>query len=57
MFVLSGDFNARIGFKNDFITHIDTIPKCANIHKTENAHCDGFIDFLKDMKLCSQNYP
>ena len=48
MFVLAGDFNARIGSKDDFITYIDTTPKRASIDKTTN--CDVFIDFLKEKK-------
>ena len=55
MFVLAGDFNARISSKDDFITYIDTIPKCTSIDKTTNAYCDVFFDFLKDMKLCTLN--
>ena len=55
MFVLAGDFNARIGSKDYFITYIDTIPKRISIDKTTNAYCDVFIDFSKDMKLCTLN--
>ena len=55
MFILAGDFNARIGSKDDFVTYIDTIPKRASTDKTTNAYCDVFIDFLKDMELCKLN--
>ena len=47
MFVLTGDFNARIGSQDDFITHIDTIP--VSIDKAANVYCGVFIDLLKIM--------
>ena len=55
MFVIAGDFNARIGLKQDYIEQVDSIQKRLGIDTLCNAHCDVFLEFLKDTKLCTLN--
>ena len=45
---IAGDFNARIGKKQDFIEDVDKMTQMFSIDKTKNSHGDCFLDFLKD---------
>ena len=55
LFVLCGDFNARIGTKIDFIKGIDNISPRKSIDQTVNGHGNVFIEFLLESKLCVLN--
>ena len=55
MFVASGDFNARIGSKQDYIEQVDSTTKRISIDTLCNANFDVFLEFLKDAKLCTLN--
>ena len=53
--VFAGDFNARIGNKQDSINYVDNIGNRVNIDNSVNSYCDSFLEFLKDAKLCTVN--
>ena len=55
MFILAGDFNARIGTRQDFIEQVDSISKRNGIDKSVNSYCDTFLEFLMDIKMCTLN--
>ena len=52
---LCGDFNARIGNLNDNIPDVDSLSDRISIDITRSGHCDMFLEFLKDSKLCVIN--
>ena len=52
---LCGDYNARIGDIRDNIPEIDNICERGMLDNVKVGHYDGFIDFLKDSRLCILN--
>ena len=55
MFNLGGDFNARIGTRQDFIEQVDSVLKRNGRDKLVNSYCDTFLEFLMDIKMCTLN--
>ena len=53
--VLCGDFNARLGTNHDVIASVDEIQNRITIDHTKSGHCDAFLDFVKDARLCILN--
>ena len=51
----AGDFNARIGSKNDYIVEIDNVTVMEVIDETTNKNGESFIDFSTDNKLAVLN--
>ena len=50
-----GDFNARIGEVADFVNEIDGLKTRNIIDTIRGGHCETFIDFVKDSRLCIVN--
>ena len=50
-----GDFNSRLGEKQDLIDAIDSIPKRNIIDTVQNKHGDAFLDFLLEAKFIVAN--
>ena len=50
-----GDFNGRIGDKDDFNSAIDNVMKRHVIDKTTNRYGGYLIDFLSDVRCCTVN--
>ena len=50
-----GDFNGRIGDKDDFNSAIDNVMKRRVIDKTTNRYGGYLIDFLSDVRCCTMN--
>ena len=53
--IAAGDFNARIGSKNDFISDIDDISNRVAIDEITNKHGEAFLEFLIDNKMAVLN--
>ena len=53
--VICGDFNARIGNLQDFVSGIDNLPNRNVIDQIKAGHGESFIEFVKDAKLCILN--
>ncbi len=53
--LIFGDFNARIGDRNDFIAGVDEVPERHNIDDTVNKHGEDFIAFLQESKTAVIN--
>ena len=45
---VGGDFNSRIGEKQDYIIEIDDVPARIALDKVSNPHGECFLNFLKD---------
>lgn len=54
---LCGDFNSRIGSRDDIIVGVDdvTLPLRKATDQNCNQYGEQFLDFLRDMKLCIVN--
>ena len=52
---LSGDLNARVGNKLDFVDGVDDIPKRVVIDDRISGHGDALLDFCHETKLCIVN--
>ena len=50
-----GDFNVGIGRDNEVIEDIGDIIKLIVIDDVENPRGDVFVDFMRDMQLCTVN--
>ena len=55
VFMLGGDFNARVGNILDFVLDIDDVPERMAIDMVKNAHGEALIEFLKEAKFCMLN--
>ncbi|CAG2212577.1 unnamed protein product [Mytilus edulis] len=53
--LVCGDFNGRIGDKQDFDDQIDFIPTKYSVDTSKNKFGDYLINFLKDAKYCVLN--
>ena len=54
-FLIMGDFNARTGNEEDFITGVDNIPSRSNVDKIVNNHGQCLIDLLISANCCIVN--
>ena len=52
---LSGDLNARVGNKFDFVDGIDEIPKRIPIDLQTSGHGEALLDFCNETKFCIIN--
>ena len=50
-----GDFNARIGDSEDFISGVDFLPPRDVLDFQKNSYCDMFVDFLISTFFCILN--
>ena len=53
--IVCGDFNARIGAKNDIIIGVDNICDRISLDKTSNSQGDQLITMINDVKGCVLN--
>ena len=53
--VICGDFNARLGEKQDYSDSADTVPKRIIVDKTLNRYGHHILDFLNDPCCCILN--
>ena len=50
-----GDYNGRIGSKDDFNNAVESIPKRSVLDNTSNKYGDYLLDFLIDARCCVLN--
>ncbi len=55
MVLLCEDVNVRKGNLGDTIPDVDKICHRITIDETRNSHGDGFLELLKDSKICVLN--
>ena len=55
LITILGDFNARVGDEEDFITGVDTLPQRDVVDYSKNQHGSLFIDFLISTNMCILN--
>ena len=55
LFIAGGDFNGRLGNRDDFILDVDNILKRKNIDDVLNKHGEALLEFLIGNKLCVLN--
>ena len=53
--ICGGDFNARIGNKNDYVERIDHVQPRIILDREINKHAEPFIEFLPSAKMCIIN--
>jgi exonuclease III len=55
LIIVTGDVNARIGKKADYIQNVDSIRERKCIDHTTNQHGNALIEFLQETRLCVLN--